>query len=139
MIEPLRREYEPIYTPPQEPAPAGRARQRKSFNLTRSKLPTLIVVLLLSYLAVSFSSQFSRLSNMQRDVNSIQQQVQELKQKNASLREELQLVQSEAYIEKTAREKIGLIMPGETRVVPISEGTQLEPIQSPDPDVVINH
>ena len=111
--------------------------RRKSFNLSRSKLPTLVAVLLLGYLAISFGSQFGRLSSMQKDVRNIQQQVQEMQQKNAALREELHLVQSDAYIQKTAREKLGLIKPGETRVVPAPPGTQLKKVQAPAGDNVV--
>ncbi|MCL6559211.1 MAG: septum formation initiator family protein, partial [Firmicutes bacterium] len=100
MSQPLRKEREVFLPPQEEQAPVKRPERRRSFNLSKSKLPVLMVALLLGYLAVSMGSQFSRLSAMQREVTDIQQQVQELKQKNASLREELHLVQSDAYIEK---------------------------------------
>jgi len=132
--QPLRKEQE-IFDDRfnyESPLPKRRYRRRVSFNLSKSKLPTLIIVLLLCYLAISFSSQFSRLSNMQRDVVNIQQQVQEMRDKNAALREELRLVQSDAYIEKVAREKMGLVKPGETRVIAVPEGTKMEKIQAPD-------
>lgn len=74
---------------------------------------------------------------MQKDVRSIQQQVQELQQRNTALREELHLVQSDAYIEKTAREKLGLVKPGETRVVPVPQGTQLKKVQAPSKENVV--
>jgi len=113
-----------------------RAKRQKTFSLSRSKLPALVVMLLLGYLAFSFGSQFSSLSSMQRDVRNIEQQVQELKQKNAALHDELQQVQSDSFVEKTAREKLGLVKPGETRVVPVPEGTQLKRIQAPVKDNV---
>lgn len=134
MRQSLKKEYDVFLPLPEKHLPEKRVDRRKAFNLSRSKLPTLVVVLLLSYLAISFGSQFGRLSSMQRDVQNIQQQVQEMQQKNASLREELHLVQSDAYIQKTAREKLGLIKPGETRVVPVSPGTQLKKVQAPSGD-----
>jgi len=124
-----RKEQEMFVAVPAERA--IRAHRRKTFNLSRSKLPALVVVLLLSYLAFTFSSQFSSLSAMQRDIRNMEQEVQELKQKNASLREELQRVQSDSYVEKVAREKLGLVKPGETRVVTVPQGTQLKKIQAP--------
>jgi hypothetical protein len=39
--------------------------------------------------------------------------------------------ESDAYIEKTAREKIGLVKPGETRVVTVAPGTQLQVPETP--------
>jgi cell division protein FtsB len=74
---------------------------------------------------------------MQRDVRSIQQQVQEMQQKNAVLRDELRLAQSDAYIEKTAREKIGLVKPGETRVVTVAPGTEVQRVEVPSGQNII--
>lgn len=133
MSQPLRKEWEAFYPLEEKVAPASKGeRPKKSFNLSRSRIPVLIFLFLLVYMAFSFFSQFNKLANMRNDVSNIQQQMQELQQKNASLREELRMVQSDAYIEKTAREKIGLIKPGETRVIPVEPGTQLEGIQSPE-------
>lgn len=110
----------------------AKSRKRsRSFSLSRSRLPFLLMLFLLGYLAVSFTSQFGRLAGMQKDVSNIQKQMQELEQKNASLREELRMVQSDAYIEKTAREKLGLIKPNETRVIPVPAGNELKKIQPP--------
>lgn len=137
MNQPLRKEQEVLYSLPERTAPVKQIRPRKSFNFSRSRIPVLIVMLLLVYLAISFYSQFSKLANMQNDVRNIQQQVQDLQQKNAALREELRLVQSDAYIEKTAREKIGLIKPGETRVIPVPPGTEVKGIQAPAKDNIV--
>jgi cell division protein FtsB len=120
------------YMPPQEKmAPARQTVRRRSLNLSKSKVPTLIAVLLLAYLAVSVGAEFSKISSMQRDVLSIQQEVKDLQQRNTALRQELQVVQSDAYVEKTAREKLGLIKQGETRVLTVTPGTQVQPLEVP--------
>lgn len=133
------KEREAYYPPGEERETTRRVKRKKSFSLSRSRLPLMVAVLLMGYLAVSFSSQFGKLSSMQREISSIEQQVQELKEKNASLRQELQLVQSDAFIEKTAREKLGLVKPGETRVVPVPEGTQLKAVQPPAENGGVSH
>lgn len=137
MNQTLRKEWEVFYPPEEKAAPGKRSRPKKSFNLSRSRIPVLVGVFLLAYMAFSFYSQFNKLANMRNDVSSIQQQVDDLQQKNASLRDELRMVQSDAYIEKTAREKIGLIKPGETRVIPVEPGTQLKGIQSPAQEITV--
>jgi len=96
----------------------GDAPQR-SFSLKKSRLPRLVLVLLLAYLVISFASQFTRLWAMQRDLQQIQQRVDQLQQKNNDLRQQLQLVQSNDYIEQVAREKLGLVKPGESRIVQV--------------------
>lgn len=124
----LNEEYLPL---PGKVAPENQPVRRKSLNLSKSKFPSLMFILLLGYLAVSFSAQFSKLSNMQRDVLSIQQEVQDLKQRNTALRQELQAVQTDAYVEKTARDQLGLIKPGETRVLTVAPGTELQQLETP--------
>ncbi|NPV74481.1 MAG: septum formation initiator family protein [Pelotomaculum sp.] len=137
MTRPLRKEQEIVFLPVEREVPERRTARRRSFNFSRSRLPALVALLLLGYLAITFSSQFGRLSVLQKNVDSIQQEVQELKQKNAALREELQMVQSDAYIEKTAREKLGLVKPGETRVVPVPPGTQLKELETPSKSSIV--
>jgi len=137
VTRPLRKEQEIVFLPVEREVPERRTARRRSFNFSRSRLPALVALLLLGYLAITFSSQFSRLSVLQKNVDSIQQEVQELKQKNAALREELQMVQSDAYIEKTAREKLGLVKPGETRVVPVPPGTQLKELETPSKSNIV--
>lgn len=131
MSEPARVLREPYLHQTAEESPARRPERRKFFNPAKSKLPTLVFALLLCYLAVACTSQFNKLSNMQRDVASIREEVQYLKQRNADLRQELQAVQSDAYIEKTAREKLGLIKQGETRVLTVAPGTELPVLETP--------
>lgn len=130
MSQPLRNE-EIFYRHQLQTKPGKRARPRKAFNVSRSKLPAVVLSLLLVYLVISFCSQFSKLSSMQKDVRNIQQQVLEMQQKNETLREELRLAQSDAYIEKTAREKIGLVKPGETRIVTVVPGNGSQAIEVP--------
>ena len=130
MSQPLRKE-EIFYTQREQATPRKKAKARKSFSISRSRLPAIVLSLLLVYLVISFSSQFSKLYVMQRDVQSIQLQVQDMQQNNAVLREELRLAQSDAYVEKIAREKIGLVKPGETRVVTVSSGTEAVKAQTP--------
>jgi cell division protein DivIC len=74
---------------------------------------------------------------MQRDVRNIQQQVQEMQQKNTALREDLRLAQRDAYIEKTAREEIGLVKAGETRIVTVAAGTEVNNVQAPSSQNII--
>ena len=41
---------------------------------------------------------------------------------NSALEEQAQTLGSEEYIEKAAREKLGLVMPGEVQYIPIKDG-----------------
>lgn len=96
-------------------------RRKKKFNLFKSKLPLLFLVLLLVYTLFSFGVSFRNLYAMQQDVRKMEEQVANLEKKNAELRKQLEMVASDAYVEEVAREKLGLIKAGETRIVPVSE------------------
>ncbi|TEB08382.1 cell division protein FtsB [Pelotomaculum schinkii] len=123
---------EETYLPrPEKMAPDSHTVRRKSKKLSKTKFPSLVFILVLGYLAVSFGAQFSKLTTMQKDVLSIQQEVEELKQRNMALRQELQAVQTDAYVEKTAREKLGLVKQGETRVLTVAPGTELQQLEVP--------
>lgn len=116
------------------------AKKQKNFNFSRSKLPALIVILLLVYLAFSLSSQFGSLASMKRDIQSMKLEVTTLKQKNEALHLELQQYQSDSFVEKAAREKLGLVKSGETRIVAVPPGTELKEIQAPAKNsTVIDH
>ena len=91
--------------------------RRRTFKLSRSKLPLLVVMLLLIYLAVIFSSQFSSIASIKREVVSIEQEITDMKQRNEYLRTEIRNIRSDAQIEKSAREQLGLVKAGETRVI----------------------
>ena len=92
-------------------------KKRRAFSLSRSRLPFVIITLLLVYLAVIFTSQFSSIASMKREVTIIEHEITEMKQRNEYLQGELRNIRSDAYIEKTAREQLGLVKNGETRVI----------------------
>jgi cell division protein FtsL len=98
-------------------------KKRKVFR-PEKKLPVIIVIILLIYLIISFVMHFNRLFALQNDITEIRQQVNELKMKNEDLKKQLKQVQSDTYIEQVARERLGLIKPGETRVVPTQKPDQ---------------
>jgi cell division protein DivIC len=92
-------------------------KSKRSFNVSRSRLPGLIALVLLVYLAVIFSSQFGSIASMQREVGLLEVEIAELHKRNALLHVELEKVKSDAHIERAAREQLGLVKTGETRVI----------------------
>jgi cell division protein FtsL len=96
--------------------------RRRVFRFSRNKLPALVIIILLLYLIISFSLQFNKLYAMQGELRQVQKQVAELQINNAQLRDQLKLVQSDSYIEQMAREKLGLVKPGESRIITVEPG-----------------
>ncbi len=97
-----------------------KTRTVRRFRFSRSKLPLIIIVLLLLYVSFSLGTRLDQLYAMQRDLQAIQAEVKELREKNARLQKQLEKLQSDAYIEQVAREKLGLVKDGEARIVPIA-------------------
>ena len=93
---------------------ASRLRSGRGNN----KVMMFVALAVIGYILFSLTSQFSRLHSMQANVNSLQNQVKEIENRNTALREQIKQIKSDAYIEQVAREQLGLVKPGETLVVP---------------------
>lgn len=108
--------------------PSGKSslRRRKRFNLAKSKLPVVFLIFLLVYAIFSVGVRFNNLYAMQQDLRKIQEQVNKLERKNAELRKQLEMVMSDAYVEEVAREKLGLVKEGETRIVLVEKPSKKE-------------
>lgn len=91
--------------------------QKKTFRFSISKLSSLILIVLLIYLVASLTLQFKKLYTMQDEMREVQKKVDELKEKNLEIHEQLKHVQSDQYIEQMAREKLGLVKSGESRII----------------------
>lgn len=102
-----------------------RGKRRVKFRLSRSKLPLIIFTILLLYVSISLGTRFDQLHAMQRDLQAIESEIKEISTKNAGLQKQLENLQSDKYVEQVAREKLGLVKPGESRIVPV----QPEPVQ----------
>jgi len=61
---------------------------------------------------------------MQDDMKEVQKKVDELQEKNTQMRKQLKLVQSDQYIEQMAREKLGLVKSGESRIITTQSDNQ---------------
>ncbi|MGQ9512525.1 FtsB family cell division protein [Thermodesulfitimonas sp.] len=81
------------------------------------RLPVLLFIVFLIYLLVVTGSQFSRLYALESSVRQAERELKEVRARNAALWERVRLLQSDAYVESLAREKFGLVKPGEVPVV----------------------
>ena len=69
------------------------------------------------YMSVSYVSGFVQIWRMQSEIDRVRAEIEAVEAQNQELREELAYLQSNEYIEKVAREELGLVMPGETAVI----------------------
>ncbi|MGH2349758.1 MAG: FtsB family cell division protein [bacterium] len=102
---------------PPRPAPYDAGRRRRPLRKTRTGVPRWIwnlgVAALLIVCAIAFTTTFLELFRLQREADRLLRMRQSLQQETATLREEIRALHTLEYIEKIAREQLGLVKPGE--------------------------
>lgn len=106
-----------------DPRRTEKVKRRRVFR-PGLKCLTALAFFMLFYMVFSFGTNFNRLHSMQQDVEKIESQIDDLQKKNNELRQQLKMAQSDAFVEKIAREELNLVKPGETRIVPVQTNTQ---------------
>ena len=85
-------------------------------------LKGIIIVLVIGFFSISVIKQVSVLKRIKSDISTQAQELEELKEKNIKLQAELDRAQSNnEYLEKLARERLGLIKEGEQQIIPSNE------------------
>jgi len=74
---------------------------------------------------LSFTSNLKQLGSVRENLDEMQAEIQVLRAKNAGLYEKLEQLESDDYVEQIAREKLGLVMPGETRIVTVPPAEEI--------------
>lgn len=83
----------------------------------RKRLVTSLIIIFSFYLIVSLSREIIELIQKEQVIEQEQLKLEELMVETQLLKEELNYVQSEEFVEKEARGKLGLSKEGETIVV----------------------
>lgn len=76
-------------------------------------LKRLIIVFIFAIFVVNYIKQEITIRRIQEDIVNSQEELQELKNKNSKLESDLKKADSNEYIEKLARERLGMIKDGE--------------------------
>jgi len=88
----------------------------------RVKKRFFLLFFIFSYVAICFGQQFYRINNIDKEIDNYLHEKNELIEERESLKAEIALLENESYIERIAREDLGLIKPGETLLVPGAPG-----------------
>lgn len=83
----------------------------------RIKWKKIFFLLIILYVVYIFVSQQITMYNIKKQITERKVEEIRMKQKNQKLQDEVKMSTSDAYIEKLAREKLGLINEGETPVI----------------------
>ena len=78
-------------------------------------LKKLIIFAFVIFFAGSYTKQFITIKKIESEIASKQSQLEEIQEKNERLQEEVEKINSNSanYLEKLARERLGMIKPGE--------------------------
>ncbi|MCE5222373.1 MAG: septum formation initiator family protein [Clostridium sp.] len=78
-------------------------------------LKKIIIAGCIIFFVFSYIRQSVTMNRIQKEINSKQLQLDEVKQKNERLQDEVEKINSDSsdYLEKLARERLGMIKPGE--------------------------
>ncbi len=87
----------------------------------------------LAILTVVFGSTFVQVYRLEREAARMEQLKHDLEEQNAQLREEIKLLHTPQYIEKLAREQLGLVKPGEIALLIVQTPPDPVPPRPPHP------
>lgn len=77
------------------------------------KWKNVIILVLIGYIVFSFVRQEVAIGRIQDDITKKQTELDKLKEENKRLDEQVKSANSDEYIEKLARERLGMVKPGE--------------------------
>ncbi len=82
-------------------------------SIFHSKIVWALILLLIFYVVFLFSDKYARTLQLKEDIKRLESELEELKLKNNNLSQEVKLLKSDKYVEKIAREELGLTKPDE--------------------------
>lgn len=91
-------------------------RRRKRWRLT-PRFWAIVGLAFFVYMTVSYVTGYIHIWKIKQEIRQIEEEISRAEARNEALREELSYLQSDAYVERVAREELGLVRPGETAVI----------------------
>ena len=89
----------------------------------RMNLKNMVIIILIAILVISYVRQELTMNKIHKDIEDKQTQLNELQDKNKKLQDEVNQSSTDEYIERMARERLGMIKDGE-KVITNSDSPQ---------------
>lgn len=99
-------------------------------EIFKKVLPFLLIaslIIIIKNLAVSIKD----IRNSSKITTNLQKELEQKRLKNEFLKQQLSYVKTDEFVEKEAREKLGLVKEGESVVIPSQEEDKKQPISNP--------
>ncbi|MEC9489419.1 MAG: septum formation initiator family protein [Halanaerobiales bacterium] len=94
-------------------------RQRRDFLL--NPVVITIVIVITAVAAFNFYQNMARMNQLENQIEKVKTKIAQAEAENEKLKRQLANSDSNEYIEKVAREKLGLVKPGEKMFIPVEE------------------
>ncbi len=82
-------------------------------SIFHSKIIFALILLLIFYVVFLFSNKYAKILQLKEDIKELESEIEDLKLRNYNLSQEVELLKGDKYIEKIAREELGLGKPDE--------------------------
>ncbi|MDI3538268.1 MAG: hypothetical protein PWP12_638 [Bacillota bacterium] len=93
-----------------------KSRRKRKFSWTKAVLLSLVL-----YFAYSSSKQVQLALELRAKLDRVNKEIVATQQRTEELRREIEYLKSDAYVEKVAREELGLVKPGEIIFMPAAK------------------
>ncbi len=70
-------------------------------------------------IAITFAIRQIEVIRIQKELTQVKAEIEYYHMLNAALERQAEVLKSKEYVEKAAREKLGLVMPGEVQYIPV--------------------
>ncbi|MDZ7671533.1 MAG: septum formation initiator family protein [Halanaerobiales bacterium] len=95
-----------------------------NFETFFKKAMILLLIIVIIIFSFRLFMNMRKVNEMEQRLDRLSQEYEEKIEQNQQLKEEIERVKSPAYIEKVAREELGLVKPGEILLIPVEEDEQ---------------
>lgn len=99
-------------------------RQRKDFLLNPVVITIIAVIAVIA--AFNFYQNMTRINQIETQIKEIETQISQAEAKNKKLQNQIENSNNNEYIEEVAREKLGLVKPGEKLLIPVESENEDE-------------
>lgn len=108
-------------------------RKRQRGLISWGRIVAIVVVTIALFLAVDFGRRAIDSYRLSRVVVALEEKVAAMRAENEALKERLEHVSTDAYIEEAAREKVRWVESGDTAVIVLPKEDKEAPVTSPVP------
>ncbi len=92
----------------------------KNQSFLKTLIPLFLIFLLIVF-TYQIINNYRQISQLENNIERVESDIDETKDMKLQLERELSLVDNPDYIERLAREKLGLVKPGEELIIPVKE------------------